>query len=130
MRLGWLKGCRVRFLLFHPLGPMALVGILGSPVLSGSVAPSATVLELRLLAGLLLGHRVFGSAHYLLGLLSLPRRLHELVHHLEFIIPLLQSSKSKLDVSILGRVAWLHVPHGYYCWLLVEYYNVAELMEI
>ena len=120
----------MRFLVVLPLGTMALIGSLGSLALNGSVAPSAKVLALILLARLLLGNRVVGSAHSLLGLLSHPLGLHELGHYLEFIIPLLQSPKSKFDVSILVRVARQHVPNGGYCRLMVEYTNLAKLAEI
>ena len=91
--------------IFLPMGPMALIGILGSPAVSGSVALLATVLALDLLARLLLRNRFLGSAHSLLGLLSLPLGLHELGHYLEFLIILLKSLQSKFDVSILRRVA-------------------------
>ena len=91
----------MRFLVILPLGLVALTGILGSPAVSGSVALLATVLALGLLARLLLRERFLGSAHSLLGLLSLPLGLYELGHYLEFIVILLQSSQSKFDVSIL-----------------------------
>ena len=97
-RLDWL---RLGFVAILPLGRMALVSFFGSPSGRCCVARIATVVALALLARLLIRIRVLSRTHSLLGLLTFPFDLHELLHDLKFVVVLFQPTEAMLNVPVL-----------------------------